>query len=148
MSISCVRYFGYHQQRSRFYHGISKLVVQIVFFSRFVRNFPLFKIRSRGNILLTGTPVSYAKLSVKGRSDKRPSSQFGKNQVTYLYSIFFLEETFAFQILVLLQYNHALLSGDSPESMFRSNFGPIWSDFRSDIVSISRPAGLRYCRYA
>ena len=33
---------------------------------------------------------------------------------SYLYSIFFLEETFAFQILVFLQYNRVLLTDDSP----------------------------------
>ena len=49
---------------------------------------------------------------------KWPSNQVEKDQVTYLYSIFFLKETFAFQILVLLQYNRALLSGDSPKSIF------------------------------
>ena len=63
---------------------------------------------------------------------KWPSNQVEKDQVTYLYSIFFLKETFAFQILVLLQYNRALLSGDSPKIFWVSfgfHVGFIWFSF-------------------
>ena len=53
-------------------------LVEIGYFSRFVRNFPLFKIRSRGNILLTGTPVSYAKLLAQDRPYKMAFQPDGK----------------------------------------------------------------------